>query len=151
MCIRDSHPVGAGGIISYNQHFTRAGQTVYAHSPEDLTLGFCHVGVTRPAAHVRPPDTLSSEGHGRHSLCAADPIHLMNTQHVSGGAQAVAAMAFGTESIRRADVISGPGNAYVTEAKRQVFGTVGIDGLAGPSEVLIVADDSARPDWVAAD
>jgi histidinol dehydrogenase len=68
-----------------------------------------------------------------------------------GGAQAVAAMAYGTETIPAVDVICGPGNAYVAEAKRQVFGLVGIDNLAGPSEVLIVADAAAREDWVAAD
>ncbi len=68
-----------------------------------------------------------------------------------GGAQAVAAMAYGTETIPRAEVISGPGNAYVAEAKRQVYGLVGIDNLAGPSEVLILADQAAREDWVAAD
>jgi len=68
-----------------------------------------------------------------------------------GGAQAVAAMAYGTESVPRCDVIVGPGNAYVTEAKRQVMGAVAIDGLAGPSEVLIVADAGAEPKWLAAD
>lgn len=68
-----------------------------------------------------------------------------------GGAQAVAAMAFGTEQVPRCDVIAGPGNAYVTEAKRQVMGEVAIDGLAGPSEVLIIADESGEPSWLAAD
>lgn len=68
-----------------------------------------------------------------------------------GGAQAVAAMAYGTQIVPRMDVICGPGNAFVTEAKRQVYGSVGIDNLAGPSEVLIVADKTARPEWVAAD
>ncbi len=68
-----------------------------------------------------------------------------------GGAQAVAAMAFGTTVVPRCDVIVGPGNAYVTEAKRQVMGRVRIDGLAGPSEVLIVADAAGRVDWIAAD
>ncbi len=68
-----------------------------------------------------------------------------------GGAQAIAAMAFGTETIPRVDVICGPGNAYVTEAKRQVYGSVGIDSLAGPSEVLVVADSTARAAWVAVD
>ena len=63
-----------------------------------------------------------------------------------GGAQAIAAMAYGTETIPRVDVICGPGNAYVMEAKRQVYGSVGIDNLAGPSEVLVVADRTARPD-----
>jgi histidinol dehydrogenase len=68
-----------------------------------------------------------------------------------GGAVGIAAAAFGTESIHKVDKIVGPGNAFVAEAKRQLFGTVGIDSIAGPSEVFIVADDSADPQWVAAD
>ena len=68
-----------------------------------------------------------------------------------GGAQAVAALAFGTASIKPVDKIVGPGNAWVAEAKRQVFGRVGIDSIAGPSEVLIIADSASNPDWIAAD
>ena len=68
-----------------------------------------------------------------------------------GGAQAVAALAFGTESIRPVDKIVGPGNAYVAAAKRRVFGAVGIDMIAGPSEVLVVADRANDPAWIAAD
>ncbi len=68
-----------------------------------------------------------------------------------GGAQAVAALAYGTESIPRVDKIVGPGNAYVAAAKRQVYGQVGIDMIAGPSELLIIADGSVPPDWVAMD
>lgn len=68
-----------------------------------------------------------------------------------GGAQAIAAMAYGSESIPRVDMIAGPGSARVVEAKRQVSGEVGIDGLAGPSEVLIVADSEAPADWLALD
>jgi histidinol dehydrogenase len=68
-----------------------------------------------------------------------------------GGAVGLAAAAFGTETIAAVDKIVGPGNAYVAEAKRQLFGRVGIDSIAGPSEVLIVADDTANPSWVAAD
>jgi histidinol dehydrogenase len=68
-----------------------------------------------------------------------------------GGAQAIAALAYGTKSIPRVDKIVGPGNAYVAEAKRQVFGEVGIDMLAGPSEILVIADGSAPADWVAMD
>jgi len=68
-----------------------------------------------------------------------------------GGAQAVAAMAFGTASVRAADVVVGPGNIFVTEAKRQVYGRVGLDGLAGPSEVVIIATESAQRDLIAAD
>lgn len=68
-----------------------------------------------------------------------------------GGAQAIAALAYGTQTIPAVDVITGPGNIYVTLAKKQVYGTVGIDSLAGPSEVLIIADHSANPVYVAAD
>jgi len=71
--------------------------------------------------------------------------------HRVGGAHAIAALAFGTETIRRVDKITGPGNAYVTMAKKLVYGRVGIDALAGPTELIIVADESARPEFVAAD
>ena len=68
-----------------------------------------------------------------------------------GGAQAIAALAYGSESVPKVDKIVGPGNAYVAEAKRRVFGMVGIDMIAGPSEILIIADGTANPDWVAMD
>src|SRR6202044_3681215 len=68
-----------------------------------------------------------------------------------GGAQAIAALAYGTETIAAVDKIVGPGNAYVAEAKRQVFGKVGIDMIAGPSEILVVADSKNNPEWIAAD
>lgn len=69
----------------------------------------------------------------------------------TGGAQAIAGLAYGTESIQKVDKIVGPGNAFVAEAKKQVFGTVSIDMIAGPSEILVIADDSARADFVSAD
>jgi histidinol dehydrogenase len=80
-------------------------------------------------------------------------LHKMEVDEIYciGGAQAIGAMAYGTELIPRVDLIVGPGNQFVMEAKRQVFGTVGIDFLAGPSEVLIIADDSAKADYLAAD
>lgn len=78
-------------------------------------------------------------------LAGADEVYRV------GGAQAVAALAYGTATIAPVDKIVGPGNAYVAAAKRRVFGTVGIDMVAGPSEVLIIADASANPDWVAID
>ncbi|MCE1253484.1 MAG: histidinol dehydrogenase [Anaerolineae bacterium] len=68
-----------------------------------------------------------------------------------GGAQAIAALAYGTETIRPVDKIFGPGNIFVTLAKRKVFGIVGIDSMAGPTETLVIADESANPEWVAAD
>jgi histidinol dehydrogenase len=77
------------------------------------------------------------------SLCGVDELYAV------GGAQAIAAAAFGTESIARVEKIVGPGGVWVTEAKRQVFGRCGIDGLAGPAEVLIVADDGANSEYVA--
>ena len=68
-----------------------------------------------------------------------------------GGAQAIAALAYGTPTISPVDKITGPGNSYVATAKRQVFGNVGIDMIAGPSEVLIIADDDNNPEWIALD
>ena len=81
------------------------------------------------------------------ALCLAGATEIYKV----GGAQAIAAMAFGTETIRPVYKIFGPGNPYVTEAKRQVFGFVAIDLMPGPSEILIIADDSAEPRWIAAD
>lgn len=91
------------------------------------------------------------DGSVNHSVLAAARLMGIDRVYRVGGAQAIAAMAFGTETIPRVDVICGPGRDYVMEAKRQVYGEVGIDSLAGPSEVLVVADSSARADWVAAD
>ena len=68
-----------------------------------------------------------------------------------GGAQAIAALAFGTESIQSVDKIIGPGNAFVAAAKKMVFGSVGIDLVAGPSEVVVIADKNNDPNWIAAD
>jgi histidinol dehydrogenase len=83
-------------------------------------------------------------------LVAADLAGVSEIYRV-GGAQAIAALAYGTDTIRPVAKIVGPGNAYVAAAKRLVFGTVGIDMIAGPSEVLILADGQAQPDWIAAD
>ncbi len=79
------------------------------------------------------------------ALCGVEEVYAM------GGAQAIAALAFGTETIPAVDKIFGPGNLFVTLAKRQVFGVVGIDGLAGPTETVVIADEGANPAWVAAD
>src|SRR5688572_33096990 len=78
-------------------------------------------------------------------LGGADEIYVL------GGVQAVAAMALGTGSMPAVDMLVGPGNVYVAEAKRQLFGRVGIDLLAGPTEILVIADESADPELVAAD
>jgi histidinol dehydrogenase len=95
-----------------------------------------------------PPD---SNGRVNDAILAAAAIAGVDEVFAIGGAQAIAAMAFGAGALRPVDVIVGPGNAYVAEAKRQVFGTVGIDGIAGASEVAIVADESVDPEWVAVD
>ncbi|MFQ5561012.1 MAG: histidinol dehydrogenase [Nitrospinota bacterium] len=83
-------------------------------------------------------------------LVAADIAGVSKIYRI-GGAQAIAAMAYGTKQVAKVDKITGPGNAYVAEAKRQVFGRVGVDMVAGPSEILIIADESAKPAFIAAD
>ena len=97
---------------------------------------------------VTPSDR---EGHVHQALLAALSLCGATEIYRVGGAQAVAALALGTKTIRPVQKIFGPGNAYVVEAKRQVFGTVSIDLLPGPSEVLVIADKTATPAWVAAD
>jgi histidinol dehydrogenase len=84
-------------------------------------------------------------------ILAACAVAGVDEVYAIGGAQAIAALAYGTETIRPVDKIFGPGNLFVTLAKRQVYGVVGIDGLAGPTETVVIADDSANPSWVAAD
>jgi len=94
-----------------------------------------------------PPRTLSEN-----PAVAAALLELNVTEvYAVGGAQAIAALAFGTETIPRVDKITGPGNKYVAAAKKLVFGVVGIDSIAGPTEVVIVADETANPEFVAAD
>ncbi len=92
-----------------------------------------------PGGEVNPLVLLAAR------LSGVDEIHRI------GGAQAIAALAYGTGAIARVDKITGPGNAYVAAAKRRVFGTVGIDMIAGPSEILVIADRAQNPDWVAID
>ena len=91
--------------------------------------------------------------HGEHSdlVWAAASIAGVDRLFTIGGAQAVAALAYGTQTIAQVDKIVGPGNAYVAAAKRRVFGTVGIDMVAGPSEILVICDGRTDPDWIAMD
>lgn len=84
-------------------------------------------------------------------ILAAAKLCGINEIYCVGGVQAIAAMAYGTQTIPAVDKIAGPGNAFVVEAKRQLFGKVGIDLLPGPSEVMVIADGKANPEWVAAD
>jgi histidinol dehydrogenase len=97
--------------------------------------------VTPPARH----GSVKSELLGALAECGATEVYRV------GGVQAIAALAFGTKTIAPVQKLFGPGNSYVVEAKRQVFGRVAIDLLPGPSEILVIADDSAHPDWIAAD
>jgi len=103
-------------------------------------------GVARLVMTVPAPDGVLNP-----LVLAAARLTGVDEVYRVGGAQAVAALAYGTATIRPVDKIVGPGNVYVAAAKRQVFGTVGIDTIAGPSEILIVADGENDPDWIAAD
>lgn len=103
-------------------------------------------GVERLVMVVPTPDGLINP-----LVLAAAKLAGISEVYRIGGAQAIGALAYGTETIKAVDKIVGPGNAYVAAAKRQVFGTVGIDMIAGPSEILVVADGENDPSWVAAD
>ena len=105
------------------------------------------VAGVREIVMVSPPSAESS----RPEVMAAAAIAGVDEFYRVGGAHAVAALAYGTSSIAPVDKIVGPGNSYVQAAKRMVYGVVDIDKMAGPSEVLVIADDSAHPEWVAAD
>lgn len=107
------------------------------------------VAGVREIVLVAPPQ--GGTGQIAPIILAAAGLLGISEIYALGGAQAIAALAYGTESIPAVDKLFGPGNLFVTLAKLQVFGVVGIDSLAGPTETLIIADDSARPDWVAAD
>lgn len=103
-------------------------------------------GVAEVVMVVPTPD-----GVKNNLVLAAAAIAGVDRVFTIGGAQAIAALAYGTETVPRVDKIVGPGNAYVAEAKRRVFGAVGIDMIAGPSEILVIADGQTPPDWVAMD
>lgn len=119
---------------------------------------------TPPRVHPDDAEQASTKGKGvpgnafvggkayaDEGIMAAAYICGVNHLYAVGGSQAIAAMAYGTETIPKVDVIVGPGNKFVVGAKKEVYGSVGIDMLAGPTEVLIIADESANPSWVAAD
>lgn len=101
-------------------------------------------GVKR-IAMVTPPGNVTNDVLATAAMCGITEIYSV------GGAQAIAALAYGTETIPKVDMIVGPGNSYVAMAKKLVFGTVGIDSIAGPSEVIIIADDSVRSEYVVSD
>jgi histidinol dehydrogenase len=126
--------------------YVPGGQASYPSSMLMNAIPAKVAGVPRLAMCVPTPD-----GRINPLVLAAARLSGVNEIYPVGGAQAIAALAYGTETIAPVAKIMGPGNAYVAAAKRQVFGTVGIDMIAGPSEVLIVADVESDPAWVAAD
>jgi histidinol dehydrogenase len=133
-------PVDAAGL------YVPGGTASYPSSVVMNVVPAQVAGVERIAV-VTPPRTMDET-----PAVAAALVELGVTEiYKVGGAQAVAALAFGTETIPRVDVITGPGNKYVAAAKKLVFGAVGIDSLAGPSEVVVLGDETARADFVAAD
>jgi len=162
---------GAARIRRYHQR-QAAALGGFEYTEEGITLGsrvtpLARVGVYAPGGKARYPSSVlmcavPAQVAGVTEIIVASPdtspevraaCHLAGVHALldAGGAQAVAALAYGTESVPRVDKIVGPGNIYVAAAKRLVFGEVDIDSIAGPSEILVVADDSADPVLVAAD
>jgi histidinol dehydrogenase len=133
-------PLGAAGL------YVPGGTAAYPSSVLMNAIPAMVAGVKRVVMVVP-----ATEGVINPYVLAAAKISGVQEIYRIGGAQAVAALAFGTESIKAVDKIVGPGNIYVATAKQQVFGVVGIDMIAGPSEILVVADDKNDPNWIAAD
>ncbi|MGI8461713.1 MAG: histidinol dehydrogenase [Solirubrobacterales bacterium] len=134
--------------VPYAGIYAPGGKAAYPSSLLMCAIPALAAGVGRLAV-ASPPSAASGRPSG--AVLAACAIAGVEEVYAVGGAQAIAAFAFGTETIPQVDVIAGPGNRYVTEAKRIVSGEVGIDGVAGPSELTIVADASADPRLVALD
>lgn len=134
-------PVRAAGI------YAPGGRAAYPSSVVMCAVPAKVAGVERVALATPPgPDgNLHPQVLAAAALCEVDEIYAM------GGAQAIFALAHGTESVAPVDVVAGPGNAWVREAKRAVVGSVGIDSLAGPSELMLVADEETDPEWAALD
>jgi histidinol dehydrogenase len=134
-------PVGRVGI------YVPGGRAAYPSTVVMCAVTARSAGVGQIAVCAPP-----GPGGGAHPLVLATCVLCeVNEVYRMGGAQAIAALAYGTESVPAVDLIVGPGNAWVTEAKRQVFGHVGIDGLAGPSELIVIAAADADPELVALD
>ena len=134
-------PVAAAGV------YAPGGRGAYPSSVLMCCIPARIAGVVRICV-ASPPGPSGRPNAAVLAACAAAGV---DEVYSIGGAQAIAALALGTESVARVDLIAGPGNRYVTEAKRLLSGSVGIDGIAGPSELMVVADGSARPEWLALD
>ncbi|MDB2390866.1 histidinol dehydrogenase [Alphaproteobacteria bacterium] len=133
-------PVDAAGL------YVPGGKAAYPSSVLMNAIPALVAGVERRVMVVPAPD-----GYINPLVLAAAALAEVTEVWRIGGAQAVAALAYGTQTIAPVDKIVGPGNAFVATAKRQVFGTVGIDSIAGPSEILVIADAQNDPEWIAAD
>jgi len=174
---RQALQAAAQRVRSYHEAQKRAtGQSWQYRDPDGTLLGqkvtpLDRVGIYVPGGKAAYPSSVLMNAmpaqvagvaeiimvvptpHGEKNPLVLAAAHLAGVHRVFtiGGAQAVAALAYGTATIPKVDKITGPGNAYVAAAKRRVFGTVGIDMIAGPSEILVLADGSTPPDWVAMD
>lgn len=157
-------PVDRAGVYVPAGRFPLVSTVVMTVTPA-VAAGVKEIILCTPP-RVHPDDAAKAKAEGKgvsgnpfvggkpyadENIMAAAYICGVTKAFACGGAQAIGALAFGTESIPHTDVIVGPGNKFVAEAKRLVYGTVGIDMLAGPTEVFIIADSSANPEWVAAD
>jgi histidinol dehydrogenase len=127
--------------------YVPGGRAAYPSTVLMTTIPARVAGV-RSIALATPP---AHDGRLPDAILAAAAIAEVDEVYRMGGAQAIAAFAYGTASVPAVDVIAGPGNIYVTLAKKEVYGAVGVDAVAGPTEILVVADRTARPDYVAAD
>jgi histidinol dehydrogenase len=174
---RDALQAAAKRVRSYHEAQKKANGESWSYRDEDGTLlgqkvtPLDRVGIYVPGGKATYPSSVlmnaipahvagvneiimvvpTPRGEKNLMVLAAAYIAGVSRAFTIGGAQAVAALAYGTSTIPKVDKITGPGNAYVAAAKRRVFGTVGIDMIAGPSEILVLADGSTPPDWVAMD
>ncbi|MEL6737474.1 MAG: histidinol dehydrogenase [Pseudomonadota bacterium] len=133
-------PVDAAGL------YVPGGRAAYPSSLLMNAIPARVAGVERVVVVTPTP-----KGNSNPLVLAAAHVAGIDEMWRVGGAQAIGALAYGTERIKPVDVVTGPGNAYVAEAKRQLYGVVGIDMVAGPSEILVIADGANDPDWTAAD
>jgi len=174
---RQALTFAAARVRSYHEAQKKASGESWSYRDADGTLlgqkvtPLDRVGIYVPGGKAAYPSSVLMNAIPAHVAGVADIIMVVPTPqgmknplvlaaaHVAGvsraftigGAQAVAALAYGTATVPQVDKITGPGNAYVASAKKRVFGTVGIDMIAGPSEILVLADGTTRPDWVAMD
>lgn len=174
---RDALQAAAARVRSYHMAQKKASGESWSYRDEDGTLlgqkvtPLDRVGIYVPGGKAAYPSSVlmnaipahvagveeiimvvpTPKGEKNALVLAAAYVAGVTRAFTIGGAQAVAALAYGTETVPKVDKITGPGNAYVASAKKRVFGTVGIDMIAGPSEILVLADGTTPPDWVAMD